>query len=247
MKKTAVSVGPFSDEKKTFRALVAASLWRRWVFFWAKHSGISALGRLASRLAYRGYPPHKAGVGLAELPRCGYFIAPGAIIYHQDLLFGKNVFIADRVILYQSRYQGRKGGEIVFGDGVRVLRDSVLETGLSASILIGEGTWIHPRCQLNAYQSSIIIGKNVDIAPGCAFYSYDHGTKSGQLIRDQALTSKGPIVIEDEVWFGFGAIVLSGVRIGKGSVIGAGSVVTKDVPENSIACGSPAKKLRNRS
>lgn len=50
--------------------------------------------------------------------------------------------------------------------------------------------------------SSIEIGNKVDIAPNCAFYSYDHGIKVGKWIREQPLTSKGPIIIEDEAWLG---------------------------------------------
>ncbi|MBE5959640.1 MAG: CatB-related O-acetyltransferase [Lachnospiraceae bacterium] len=55
---------------------------------------------------------------------------------------------------------------------------------------------------------------------------------------------KGPIIIEDDVWIGFGVIILSGVRIGKGSVIAAGSIVTKDVPPYSIWIGNSVKKKR---
>ena len=56
--------------------------------------------------------------------------------------------------------------------------------------------------------------------------------------------TKGPIIVEDDVWIGFGSIILSGVRIGKGSVIGAGSVVSKDVPPYSIYAGN--KVIRPR-
>jgi acetyltransferase-like isoleucine patch superfamily enzyme len=59
-------------------------------------------------------------------------------------------------------------------------------------------------------------------------------------------SSKGAIVIEDEVWLGFGTIVLSGTRIGKGAIVAAGSVVTKDVPPYSIVGGNPAKVIKYR-
>jgi virginiamycin A acetyltransferase len=58
--------------------------------------------------------------------------------------------------------------------------------------------------------------------------------------------SKGPIIIEDEVWIGMGAIILSGVNIGRGAIIGAGSVVTKNIPPYSIAAGSPARVVKYR-
>lgn len=58
--------------------------------------------------------------------------------------------------------------------------------------------------------------------------------------------SKGSIIIEDEVWIGFGTIILSGVKIGKGSIIAAGSVVTKDIASYAIAGGNPAKVIKFR-
>ncbi len=59
-------------------------------------------------------------------------------------------------------------------------------------------------------------------------------------------TSKGPVIIEDDVWIGFGSIILSGVTIKKGAIIAAGSVVTKNVEEFSIYAGNPARKIKDR-
>jgi acetyltransferase-like isoleucine patch superfamily enzyme len=68
----------------------------------------------------------------------------------------------------------------------------------------------------------------------------------GLPIRRQPLHSKGGIVIEDDVWLGVGVIVLDGVRIGRGAVVGAGAVVTKDLPPNSISSGAPARVVKMR-
>jgi len=70
--------------------------------------------------------------------------------------------------------------------------------------------------------------------------------KLDELIKNQPLQTKGGILIEDNVWLGFGVIVLSGVRIGKGAVIGAGSVVTDDIPAGAIAVGVPARVVKMR-
>ena len=59
-------------------------------------------------------------------------------------------------------------------------------------------------------------------------------------------TTKGPIVVEDDVWIGRNVTILSGVRIGKGAIVGAGAVVTKEVPPYSICCGVPAKVVKYR-
>ncbi|NUQ39504.1 MAG: hypothetical protein HUU23_17315 [Caldilineales bacterium] len=62
----------------------------------------------------------------------------------------------------------------------------------------------------------------------------------------QPITSKGDIVIEDDVWLGVGAIVLDGVTIGRGAVIGAGAVVTESIPAYAIAVGAPARVVGHR-
>jgi acetyltransferase-like isoleucine patch superfamily enzyme len=77
-------------------------------------------------------------------------------------------------------------------------------------------------------------------------YPYNHGVAPDKPIRQQPLESKGDIIIEDEAWLGVGVTVLDGVRIGKGAVVGAGSVVTKDIPEGAIAFGVPARVIRMR-
>jgi acetyltransferase-like isoleucine patch superfamily enzyme len=207
-----------------------------------RYAGLTPMGRFATRLATWAAPPHKASISLASLNPRGY-IAPSAIIYHSDLCLGAHIMIGDRVIIYQNK----QGGRIELGDRVCVLRDTAIETGFNGTLTIGNRTMIHPRCQVNAYLASIKIGTGVDIAPNCALYSYDHGMAPNQLVREQSLQTKGDIIIDDHVWLGVGAIVLSGVRIGSGAVIGAGSVVTKDIPDGAIAAGNPAVVLKMRS
>jgi len=206
-----------------------------------RFAGLNPLGRVATRLATWYAPPHKAGSTLAGMNPLG-FIAPTTIIYHSDLRLGKNVFVGDRVTIYQAK----EGGPVKLGDRVCIYRDTIMETGYGGSLSIGSHTGIHPRCQMNAYVGSIHIGREVDIAPNCAFYSYDHGLAPDRPIREQPLETKGDIVVEDHAWLGVGVIVLSGVRIGKGSVVGAGSVVTSDVPDGAIAVGSPARVVKMR-
>lgn len=222
--------------------VITRKLRRRWIRFWMRHAGLSDFGRIATRLATWGAPPHKASYVLAKMNPQGY-IAPSAIIYHSDLQLGANILIGDRVIIYQAK----DGGTVKLGDQVSILRDTAIETGYNGSITIGRTTWIHSRGQVNAYLGSIFIGCGVDIAPNCALYSYDHGYAPDRTIREQPLQTKGDIIIGDHAWLGVGVIVLSGVRIGSGAVIGAGSVVTKDIPDDAIAVGNPARVVKMRS
>ncbi len=66
-------------------------------------------------------------------------------------------------------------------------------------------------------------------------------------MKQQPLFTRGGIFIEDDVWLGYGVVVLDGVHIGKGSVIGAGSVVNRDIPAGVIADGVPVKVIKERS
>jgi acetyltransferase-like isoleucine patch superfamily enzyme len=143
-------------------------------------------------------------------------------------------------------FRDKGGGDVELADDAQLFHDSAILTGAGGSVRIGPRAMIQPRCQLSAYFERIVIGNNVQIAPNCALYPYDHGINLDMSIRAQPLVSKGPIVVDDEAWLGFGVIVLSGVRIGKGAVVGAGSVVVSDIPDNAIAVGNPARVVSYR-
>lgn len=90
----------------------------------------------------------------------------------------------------------------------------------------------------------VIIGKDVLIAAHCCISSLNHNY-THRLVREGEIIKKETI-IEDDVWLGYGVIVIPGVKIGKGSVIGAGSVVVTDIPSYSIAVGNPARVIKKR-
>jgi maltose O-acetyltransferase len=91
--------------------------------------------------------------------------------------------------------------------------------------------------------NKIIFGDNVMIGPRAGFYTAGHPTDPTVRIKD--LEFGLPIKVEDNVLIGANATILPGVTIGKNSIVGAGAVVTKDVPENTIVGGNPAKVIRN--
>ena len=221
--------------------IVWSRLTRLWTRLWMRFAGTDPAGRFATRLATWFAPPHKARVYLSRMNPRG-FIAPSVTIYHKNLKMGSHVFIDERVVIFQRE----TGGPIELGNNVCIYRDTIIETGDGGSLIIGDGSSIHPRCQLNAYVVPVRIGRDVMIAPNCALYPYDHGVKSDMAISEQPLQSRGSITIGDGAWLGFGVIVLGGVTIGKGAAIGAGSIVTSDIPDGAIAVGVPARVIKMR-
>jgi acetyltransferase-like isoleucine patch superfamily enzyme len=213
-----------------------------WSRFWMHWGGTTRFGRLATSLATWGTPPYKGRAYLAGFNRHG-FVSPDASVSHRDFRRGRNVFVGERVVIYQAD----RGGPVDFGDDVHFHLGSIVETGQGGGVFIGAETHVQPRCQFSAYKGSIRIGSKVQIAPYCSFYPYDHGFAGEASIMDQPIHSRGDIVIEDDAWLGVNVCVLDGVRIGTGAVIGAGSVVTSDIPDYAVAVGVPARVVKLRT
>ncbi len=140
-----------------------------------------------------------------------------------------------------------------FGNNSRIhlSKEVILDCGVDLRsleqgyILIDESTYIGPYTCL-AGPGHIKIGKNCLISSHSGIYANNHNFANPNLkIADQGITSDG-ITIEDDCWLGTGVKVLDGVAIGQGSVIGAGAVVTKDIPPYSVAVGVPAKVISRR-
>lgn len=101
---------------------------------------------------------------------------------------------------------------------------------------------------INAFVAAdVIIGNDVMMGPQCLIYTSNHRMVDLTVpMWKQGFTEPKQVVIEDDVWIGARVIILPGVHIGKGSVIGAGSIVTNDVPPYSVVGGNPAKVLKSR-
>ena len=134
---------------------------------------------------------------------------------------------------------------IELGANVYVGHNAILKGYCKNTMRIGDETWIGQQAFLHS-AGGIDIGARVGIAPGVRIITSFH-TEAGR--ATPILSSPielAPVVIEDDCDLGVGAIVLPGVRIGKGAQIGAGAVVTEDVPAYSVAVGVPAKVVRER-
>ena len=113
-----------------------------------------------------------------------------------------------------------------------------------ARIRIGEGTFLNRNVMIAAHEL-VEIGAHCMLANGCFVSDANHRFDDPEKpITWQGFESKGPTRIGDNCWLGIGVVVTSGVTIGERSVIGANSVVTRDIEPYSIAAGSPAKVLR---
>jgi maltose O-acetyltransferase len=112
-------------------------------------------------------------------------------------------------------------------------------------ISLGDHVTINPGC-IVVGKGGLAIGSHAMIGAGTKIVTTAHQTTRTDIpMRLQGLTT-APITIEEDVWFGFDAIVLPGAVIRKGCVIGAGSVVTDEIPEYSIAAGVPARVIGSR-
>ncbi len=137
-----------------------------------------------------------------------------------------------------------RGDNISLGEQSYVLRGALIHT-YGGNIRIGRRTGINPYCVLYGH-GGLEIGDDVLIATSCVIIPANHNFDRLDVpINQQGLTCKG-IQIEDNVWLGAHVTVLDGVRIGRGAVIGAGAVVTKDIPAEAIAVGVPARVIGSR-
>lgn len=145
----------------------------------------------------------------------------------KNISLGENVFIGKNIVLTAwTRYRDRK---------------------YNPQIVIGNGTSIGDDCHITS-TNRIQIKNNVLIGRRVLITDNSHGlcTYEDLLIEplNRDLYSKGEIVIEDNVWIGEKATILPGVRIGKGTVVAANSVVTKDIPAYTVVAGCPAKVVK---
>jgi Acetyltransferase (isoleucine patch superfamily) len=113
---------------------------------------------------------------------------------------------------------------------------------LGFNIILGKNVLINYDCVLLDC-TKIIIGDNVLIGPGTKIVTASHPMDINE--RRERITVCHPVKIGNDVWIGAGAVILPGITIGDRSVVGAGSIVTRDVPSNTIVAGNPARKLRS--
>jgi maltose O-acetyltransferase len=133
---------------------------------------------------------------------------------------------------------------MIIGDRFRLVSTIArceIFAGPQGTISIGDRVYINYGCSISA-QDQIQIGSHVTVGTYCMVI--DNDFHSIEPSRRNELPPSIPIILEDNVWLGARVIILKGVTIGRDSVIGAGSVVTRDVPPGCVAAGSPARVIR---
>lgn len=151
---------------------------------------------------------------------------------------GSNVIFEKGVLVFHPE-------TIELGDNIYLGHNTILKGYYKNSLTIGDNTWIGQNCFFHS-AGGIKVGKNVGIGPNVKMLtSYHKEEGTGKPILFSALEFE-PVVIEDDADIGVGTIVLPGVKIGKGVQIGAGAIVTKNIPDYAVAFGVPARVVRLR-
>lgn len=184
-----------------------------------------------------------------------------AILNHLKIIFysgyignkmrscGKNFEIHPRLLLLRGGKNIEIGNNVWIGKGVQLLATVKSGAGqeFMPKITIGDncniGDYSHITCI-----NEIRFGKNVLLGKNILISDNSHGATDRLVIsippNRRPLVSKGPVIIDDNVWIGEKASILPGVHIGYGAIIGAGSVVTKDVPPFAVVGGNPARIIK---
>lgn len=173
----------------------------------------------------------------------GVIFGKGVVLRHpRRITLGNRVAIDDYGLLDAS---GAKDAGISIGDDAIISRNCAL-LGKTGSIAIGEKTDIGCNAIVGS-TAGIFIGRSVLISSNCYIGGGRYVSDRLDIpMMEQGVYSQGPVAIGDDVWLGAGAIVLDGVQIGKGCIVGAGAVVTKNLPDYAVATGVPAQVTKFR-
>lgn len=198
-----------------------------------------------------GWVPSIAGIMLRALAYRTMLTmdGPAAIEDGVRIRFASNVRLGRGAYLDHGVYLHACPGGVTIGAGTFVMKNAILHVYNfrdlpNAGITIGQRSLIGEACILRG-QGGITIGDDVYLAPLVQMLAVNHiYHDTTRPVSHQGITVQG-ITVEDGAWIGGGAMILDGVRIGRNAVIGAGAVVSKDVPPFCVAVGNPARVVRD--
>jgi acetyltransferase-like isoleucine patch superfamily enzyme len=146
-------------------------------------------------------------------------LEPGVLVFHpENVSLGRNVYVGHQTIL-KGYYKNE--------------------------LRIGDESWIGQQCFMHA-AGGITVGARVGVGPGVKILTSQHAEAGRGIPVLFSPIETAPVVVEDDADVGVGAILLPGVTVGRGAVVGAGAVVTSDVPAYAVVAGVPARMLRSR-
>ncbi len=190
------------------------------------------------RVAFNAWYLKKKGVQMGERVWISGWVDL-VLAGESTLALGNDVFIPRTI-----QIRGNDKGRIIIGDGVSIDSWARLAVAHDATLKVGNRVGIGPYNIFNAFDD-LTIGDETMFGPFVNINCADHGVKLGTPMREQ-MGTYAPVRIGRDCWLGALVVVLKGVIIGDGAVIGAGSVVTRDIPPYTIAAGVPAKVIRER-
>ena len=165
----------------------------------------------------------------------------GCVLYRG---FAMHLPISDsRINIFQKKLRGFCGKLILenCGENVNIEKGAMFSTEVS----LGDYSGIGINAQING---KCTIGKYVMMGPNCTVHTRNHAfSDTTKPMMEQGFSEEKEVIIGDDVWIGSNVTILPGVKVGSHSVIGACSVVTKDVPEYAIVAGNPAKVKKYRN
>lgn len=167
-------------------------------------------------------------------------VAIGRMLYN---ILGKHMPLSDSRCSFGSKKIRYFCGKLILSEcGKNVNIEKGAE--FSSDLKIGNNSGIGVNALIS---SGVTIGDDVMMGRDCMIYTNNHGMKdNGVPMWRQESGKVNPVIIGNNCWIGGRVIILPGVHIGDGCVIGAGSVVTKSFPENSVIAGNPARVIRRR-
>jgi acetyltransferase-like isoleucine patch superfamily enzyme len=162
----------------------------------------------------------------------------GVVDRNSISVIGENVIIEPGVLIFHAE-------NVRLGNNVYVGHQAILK-GYHRNLLeIGDNTWIGQQSFIHS-AGGVRIGNNVGIGPGVKIITSYHADEGSEVPILYAKIVFAEVIVEDDCDIGVGAILLPGVRLGRGAQVGAGAVVTRDVAAFAVVAGVPAKVLRVR-
>ncbi len=203
-------------------------------------------------MALVGNIPSIVGVGLRGILYKALLKSDGLPIieHHVRLLSPANIRLGAKVYLDSQVFLNALPGGITIGEGTSLMHGATFHV-FNYRDLPQAGIFVGKNCFFGEYtcirgQGGVHIGDGVYTGTQVQIAAVNHVyADPNRFIKDQGITAEG-ITIEDDVWLGSNVVVVDGVTIGKGSIVGAGAVVTKSLPPYSLAVGVPAKVIGDR-